>query len=142
LLIHRFHKKFNFHLPSWLLMFLVFVILSQDPPAQLRSWYDILSVVILFPAIVCLASASEPGSVITLKCYSLLGMTSYAIYVLHVPLSKLIAVVFRRSTTFDVAQFAPYSGIVLLFVLILFTWLIDRFYDLPVRRIVTKYFTK
>ena len=142
LLIHRFHKNIKLYCPSWILIILVFIILCLDLPTYLRPWYDILSVVILFPTIVCLASVSEPSSVITLKCYSILGMTSYAIYVLHVPLSKLIAVVFRRSTSFEVAQFAPYSGIVLLFILILFTWVIDRFYDMPVRRIVTKYFTK
>ncbi len=142
LLVQRFRKNSVLHIPSWVLIALVFVILCLDPPAQIRPWFDIVAVTILFPAIVYLASASEPNSVLAARCYTLLGAASYAIYVLHVPLSKLIATVFRRSTTFEVAQFAPFSGVVLLFGLILFTWWIDRYYDQSVRRMATKYFSK
>lgn len=142
LLIQRMQKGFAPHLPSWLLVVFVFVILSLDPPAQLRPWFDIIAVTILFPAIVYVAAASQPTSLLATKCYTLLGATSYAIYVLHFPLSKLIAVAFRRITTFEIAEFAPFSGIILLCGLILFTWWVDRNYDLPVRRIATKYFSK
>ena len=142
LLIQRFQKGFILHVPSWILITLVFVILCSDPPSQVRPWFDIITITILFPAIVYLASASEPSSGLAAKLYTLLGATSYAIYVLHVPLSKLITVGFKKITTLEVAQFAPLSGVILLFCLILVTWWIDRYYDQPVRRMASKYFCK
>lgn len=143
LLVHKFRNSFfEVRIPSWMLMALVFALLCLEPSAQVRPWFDFVAVTILFPAIVYLASASEPKSALASKCYAILGLTSYAIYVLHVPLSRLIASVVTRSTTYKVEQFAPYSGVVLLFALILFSWWIDRHYDQPTRRIATKYFSK
>lgn len=140
LLAHKFRNSIKVCVPSWVLMALVFTLLCMAPPAQVRPWFDFVAVTILFPAIVYLASASEPKSALASKCYAILGLTSYAIYVLHVPLSKLIASVVTRCTTYKVEQFAPYSGVVLLSALILFAWWIDRYYDQPTRRIATKYF--
>ncbi|TXT26433.1 MAG: rspF [Gallionellaceae bacterium] len=142
LLVHKFRNSFKVRIPSWILMTLVFALLCLEPPAQIRPWFDIVAVTILFPAIVYLASATEPKSALASKCYAILGLTSYAIYVLHVPLSKLMASLVTRGTTYQVEQFAPYSGVVLLFALVLFSWWIDRHYDQPTRRIATKYFSK
>lgn len=142
LLIHRFKRNSSSYIPSWLLIAFVFIVLGANPPEYLRPWFDVIAVTFVFPAIIYLASASEPNSILAAKFYSLLGVTSYAIYVLHVPISKLMAGAFQRITSFDVSSFSPYSGVALLFSLVLIAWFINRYYDEPIRRIATNFLRK
>ena len=139
-LVHRYKKIHILHFPSWGLIFIVFVILCLAPSSQVRPWFDIIAVIILFPAIVYLASATETKTYWLNNLYALLGATSYGIYVLHVPLSKLITIVLKKGIAFEVAQFAPYTGIVLLMFLVLFTWWVDNHFDQPIRRMASNYF--
>jgi len=141
LLIQRIQfRNFPLQLPSWVLMVFVLAILCYSPATQARSWYDMLAVTILFPGVVYLASTSEPGSVMAVRCYAFLGSVSYAIYVLHVPISQSIRAALKVSLKSDVAQLAPISGVILLFGLVLFSWIMDCVYDRPVRRIASKLF--
>ncbi len=142
LLVHKFQKKQILHVPSWVPIVIVFIILCSDPSSEIRPWFDIVVVTICFPAIVYLSSATEPKVYILRKMYALLGVTSYGIYVLHVPLSELITVALRKGIAFDVAKFAPYTGIALLLFLFLFIWWIDVYFDQPIRRVATNYFKK
>lgn len=141
LLIQRYHTKIIFfRLPSWALMGLVMVLLSVTPSDQARPWYDMLVVILLFPAIVHIAAASESKSKNIIKVYSLLGTTSYAVYILHERFASFIAAVFRRVLKHEVGQFAPFSGLIFLLGLVSVCWLLDGVYDLPVRRWATKIF--
>jgi peptidoglycan/LPS O-acetylase OafA/YrhL len=143
LLIHRFHTKMEaLRVPSWILLGLVVFILSVTPSAQARPWYDMFAVILVFPAIVYIASASEPGSPKVIFAYSLLGTTSYAIYILHNQVASFTAGAVRGIFKCNVAQFAPFSGVAFLLVFVYGCWLLDRVYDLPVRRWASGMFLK
>jgi peptidoglycan/LPS O-acetylase OafA/YrhL len=143
LLIHRFHTKMEaFRVPSWILITLVILTLSVTPSAQARPWYDMVAVILVFPAIVHIASASEPGSPKVTYAYSVLGTTSYAVYILHNQVASFISRAVRGIFKCNVAQFAPFSGIAFALVFVYGCWLLDLVYDLPVRRWATKVFLK
>jgi peptidoglycan/LPS O-acetylase OafA/YrhL len=143
LLIHRFHTKLPaFRLPSWSLLGLVFVLLVVVPSTQVRPWYDLFVVILLFPAIVHVASASESSSERMVRVYGLLGTTSYAVYILHKQFALFVAAAFDRVFKHNVEQFAPFSGVVFLIGLVYACWLMDRVYDLPVRRWASQIFLK
>lgn len=143
LLIHRLHTKIQiFRLPSWILLCLVFISLSVFPSNQFRPWYDMVVVVLLFPALVGIASASESGSKRVIQVYVFLGTTSYAIYILHKTFESFIEGALRAIFKCDVGQFAPYSGIVFLLCFTCICWWLDHFYDGPIRRWATKKFLK
>ena len=66
-----------------------------------------------------------------------LGVTSYAVYVLHSPLSSVLNSATRSlagRTGGDVG--APWLGIVVLAALLAGAWFVDRHFDMPVRRLL------
>lgn len=143
LLIHRFQKRIKFfRVPSWILLGLVLILLSVNPSNMVRPWYDMIVVVLLFPILVGIASASESSSERVVQVYVFLGTTSYAVYILHKTFESFTEGAFRAILKCDVGQFAPLSGLLFLICLVYACWLLDRFYDLPVRRWASKTFLK
>jgi peptidoglycan/LPS O-acetylase OafA/YrhL len=64
-----------------------------------------------------------------------LGVTSYAIYVLHSPLSAVLNSASRSvAGGAGVSAGAPYLGVVVMAVLLTGCWLVDKYFDMPVRR--------
>jgi len=85
------------------------------PEGQLRAIWDAMCVLVVFP--------------------TFLGVTSYAVYVLHSPLSSILGSAtrhFARGGNPDAG--APYLGIAVLTVLLTGCWLVDRYFDMPIRR--------
>jgi peptidoglycan/LPS O-acetylase OafA/YrhL len=106
------------------------VAIAGRPEGVLRGVWDAISVTVIFPVVVYASTRIDPGMRLR-TIATFLGVTSYAIYVLHIPLSSLLNVISRL-----VGQRLPppYLGVVWLIVLLLGCWLIDRFIDMPVRR--------
>jgi peptidoglycan/LPS O-acetylase OafA/YrhL len=93
---------------------------------------DILAVSICFPATVLLM-ASAP----TLRwggVTAFFGSISYPIYALHMPLFHIVGA-FAGGF---LARHAPYGGLAFMVVMALFALALERFYDIPVRRILTQ----
>jgi len=93
---------------------------------------DVLFVAIAFPALVILASSAT-----TIPLESLLlalGSSSYPIYVFHQPLGKLLAALYPEV----IKSHAPWSGIVFVLILVPATILLERRFDVPIRRYLTK----
>ena len=109
--------------------------------AQLPAWanglYDALCVVLAFPVLVWMgASACENGTV-TEHVSRFLGRLSYPLYAVHYPLMYLfyayirfdgnLVPVSRMESVWPVALSLP-------FVCVLLGWMAMRFYDIPVRK--------
>jgi peptidoglycan/LPS O-acetylase OafA/YrhL len=67
----------------------------------------------------------------------MLGSASYPIYVLHEPVGAILTYLSKGLVT----KFAPFSGIVLVFILISISVWAERYYDIPVRRRITNFFS-
>jgi peptidoglycan/LPS O-acetylase OafA/YrhL len=111
---------------------LVGIAIAGRPDGELRAIWDALCVLVIFPLLVYLGTRIDPGPRLR-SIASFLGLTSYAIYVLHSPLSAVLNSAARHfaGTGRDVG--APYLGIAALAVLLTGCWLVDRYLDTPIR---------
>ena len=109
------------------------LILTAAPRPVLQLPFDLIAVYFLFPALTVLAIASD-HAVTGNRFFAFLGATSYGVYVLHDPLSSLIELTLRHSFGIDVADYAPWSGLIFLAGLLVLCWYLEKFVDLPIRR--------
>ena len=117
-------------------MLVVIAALTAHPPEFVRPFYELGLALIGFPLVILVASRVEaPGRLGAM--FHTLGLMSYAVYTLHLPVGLLIYQVLRRSSIIDVWYSAPWSGFVYLAVIAAFAVLVDRHYDQPVRRWLT-----
>jgi peptidoglycan/LPS O-acetylase OafA/YrhL len=110
----------------------VLIAIAGWPTGGSRVIWDALCVVLVFPLAVYAGTAFDPGPQLR-KIGTFLGVTSYAVYVLHSPLASVLGSA-RRHFLGDGSYGAPYLGIAALVVLLTGAWLVDRFYDVPARR--------
>ncbi len=99
---------------------------------------DLLVVFFVFPAVLLLA-ANATSSSRYLPVVTLLGTLSYPVYVLHVPLYSMFTTLWGVLLKSKTADHAPVSGIVYTLFLLGICYLLERFYDLPVRRLLRRY---
>ncbi|MFT3802072.1 MAG: acyltransferase [Burkholderiaceae bacterium] len=103
-------------------------------PGPYRSLYDLGVVLFVFPAILLLgASVQSHGQ--WCKALTLMGDVSYAIYIVHGPIIEALAAVQKHARSY--ALLTPGTAPILVCALILLCLLLDRIYDLPVRRFLT-----
>lgn len=96
--------------------------------------WPLLCVLVLFPAIVTAAAASEPTAR-TAKVFAWLGAVSYPLYALHKPAGELVVQQARHIAPW--AAQSPWVGAAYLCVAVAACALVERFYDRPVRRMLT-----
>ena len=105
------------------------------PYGTLRQIWDAACVLLVFPAMVWSATLVDPGPRVQ-RAATFLGLTSYAVYVLHSPLSSVLNTVSRHfaGDRPDAAHFgAPYVGFAVLVLLLVGCWVVDRYFDMPLR---------
>ena len=103
--------------------------------------YDAVCVIILFPILVWLGASELTTDANTRQISALLGNLSYPLYAIHYPLMYLfyahigfdgnLVTINRLSEVWLAALVVPVASIVL-------AWLCFRYYDLPLRRWLTK----
>jgi len=135
-LLHRMPLS-GLHIPKAALILLAGLlagILWIDPGQTYRAPYDLISVCLLFPALVIAGSVTQvEGLGKSLSRFG--GDMSYAVYILHLPiLSVLIATLARKAPA---ATAWLISGPAFLLGLSALCFLADRYYDQPVRRWLT-----
>jgi peptidoglycan/LPS O-acetylase OafA/YrhL len=104
------------------------------PAGQARIAWDATCVLVVFPLVVCWATFVDPDGWLR-KAATFLGLTSYAIYLLHSPLSSVLNSTARHyAGNGPNTIFAPWAGLAVLVLLLVGCWLVDRYYDTPIRR--------
>ncbi len=120
---------------SWAVATLVAVLLVLPIADRLQSAYDFTVVIAVFPVIVAVSLAFEMSGA-SAVIFKFLGVISYAVYVLHAPLARLIEAVLPKHGA-EIVPFAPLAGLAFLAVLIVVCYLVDLIYDIPIRRRLT-----
>lgn len=118
-------------LPAWVL------VLALPPLFYARVdevFWPLACVIVLFPAIVTLAVASEPKPP-SAKVFAWLGAVSYPLYALHKPAGELVTLWVRRAAPHEITN--VWIGAVYLSVAVVACALVEQVYDLPVRRLLT-----
>jgi peptidoglycan/LPS O-acetylase OafA/YrhL len=112
----------------------VVIALAGSPEGELRAVWDAVCVLVVFPLTVYWGTHVDPGPRLRMIA-TFLGVTSYAVYVLHSPLSSIMNSASRFfGGSSAVSAVAPQLGIAVLTVLLTGCWLVDRYFDIPVRR--------
>ena len=117
---------------------LILVLAAYPAPTMLPT-YDLLAVLFAFPLLIWIAASADVSRGIIFRACSLLGLSSYAVYVLQVPVYDITALV-----TEDLFGLGPLNGFRIVFLL----WLCvvalfaHHFYDVALRRYLTAKFIK
>jgi peptidoglycan/LPS O-acetylase OafA/YrhL len=110
------------------------IAITGRPDGEMGAIWDGSCVLVVFPLIVYCAALIDPSSWLR-RIATFVGVTSYAIYVLHNPLSSILNSTARHFAGGNgVGAGAPYLGVTVLSVLLTGCWLVDRYIDMPIRR--------
>jgi peptidoglycan/LPS O-acetylase OafA/YrhL len=110
----------------------VVAVLAASPPVTLRAVYELVAVTVLFPLLIGLAMRC-PLSGSGARWAAVLGTLSYPVYVLHVPVARILNGVLAKGMHVPVEHWAPYAGFAFLALFLPACLLADRWYDGPVR---------
>lgn len=121
---------------AWSLIACVTALLAMQTPAWASPFMALISVLFAFPALVLAGAFFRPQGV-SAMVFRAGGLTSYAIYVLHFPIARMIEPFVRAIAGIDLMRHVPEAGFVFIAILILFCYAVDRYYDVPIRRRLT-----
>ncbi|MDY7230601.1 acyltransferase family protein [Hyalangium rubrum] len=119
----------------YVLIALMLVLLYVKPPAPFLGVYDLLCAIVLFPLLVLLGTRTEPGTRAQ-AVFAFSGLVSYALYAVHYPLI-FVATDALLALGLDAGNLGPWSGLVFSVLVIAGCWLLDRFYDVPLRAVLS-----
>lgn len=119
-------------LPAILPAACLLIILAVRVPNSVRGVYDLFSATCLFPLLTLVAASSEPPQRLR-KPFLSLGAASYAVYVLQYPFVRVFTRVWTSVAHQPPQRSAPWSGLLLLMLLLTAAHAADAIYDLPAR---------
>jgi peptidoglycan/LPS O-acetylase OafA/YrhL len=139
MLLFRIWKsgKGSIHIPPLMIAFLLLLALAAPVPRQFVAFYDLAITIFLFPVLVFCGACSQPSSAFV-KSSEWLGIASYAIYVLHVPIANFVAESLRKFTHREPALLAPWPGILSMVLVTASALLLDKYYDVRARAFLRK----
>lgn len=117
-------------LPAWAAYVLLALVFMIPGEGVIRSLVDLVAVLVVFPLLVA-TSANAPAGAALLRVSTVIGVLSYGVYILHVPLWGVISLAMGRfgvelPGVLDVALVAAAALAV--------TAILDAYYDRPLRR--------
>jgi peptidoglycan/LPS O-acetylase OafA/YrhL len=116
---------------------IVMVAIAGSPLGTNRAWWGGACVLLILPLVVYTGTVFDPRSWLQ-PTASILGLSSYAVCVLHAPLSTMINSILRRLAHSDPLLAAPYIGISVLAGIVLCSRMVDHYFDVPVRRALSR----
>jgi peptidoglycan/LPS O-acetylase OafA/YrhL len=104
----------------------------------INGLYDALAVIFIFPLIVYLGASGETKENISSRISKFLGDISFPLYIVHYPVIYLFMawVVTSEPSTME----AIIAGVIVLMISILLAYACVKFYDIPVRKWLTRRF--
>jgi peptidoglycan/LPS O-acetylase OafA/YrhL len=121
-------------MPAWLVLVLMLGLFAVPVTGAARTIFDMAAVFVLLPALLIAGIQNQPKHFAGL--FTFLGVTSYPIYILHVPLQKYIGNAIGKIFGEDVTTWAPAIGLAILALMLPIGWVANHYYDAPVRAMV------
>ncbi len=132
-LIYRVMRNLRPIRSNGLLVIAAMVLMFAIGPGVSRVAFDVVAVIVVFPALVIAGSLSRPPAR-TVPLYTFLGATSYGVYAIHDPLIRMMNGTVVLWMGGNMERFAPWAGFGLTAGLLVLVWLLDRYFDTPMRR--------
>lgn len=117
----------------WAVLLLIALVFMSPSLIGYDLLIDMALILVFFPIAVL---ASQGHSSRYEKHLLILGRVSYPLYVLHWPIANLLLSV----AGYSIYKHAPISGFVLIFLLIGVSLIVERYYEVPVRKYLVKRF--
>ena len=125
-------RKPRINVPHFVLVSLLIAILVQNPPEHYRTAFDLVVAILIFPLLIWFGASSVANGVVG-RVFTWLGTSSYAVYVLHVPLYNLTLQIIDEISPANVEDFDLYWGAMFVVFVFVVAMIADRFFDRPVR---------
>ena len=135
MLLFRLWKRRFAHvtLPAAIPCLVLLLVLTLYLPSAWEGPFLLLAFTVFIPGVVLAGAYNEPGPLIA-RTFTALGAASYAIYILHFPLSRLFERLWPMLVHRPAFDCRPWSGLIFLGLLVVLCLWLDRVYDLPVRK--------
>ena len=125
-------RKPRINVPHFVLVMLLIAILVQNPPEHYRPAFDLVVAILIFPLLIWFGASSIANGVVG-RVFTWLGTSSYAVYVLHVPLYNLTLQIIDEISQANVENLQLYWGVMFVVFVFAIAMIADRFFDRPVR---------
>ena len=132
-LIYRLTRNLRLIRSNGLLVIAAMMLVFAMNPVVSRVAFDVVAVVLVFPALVIAGSLARPPAR-AVPLYTFRGATSYGVYAIHDPLIKIWNGIVVHHMGDNMKHFAPWAGFGLTAGLLVLVWLLDRHFDAPMRR--------
>jgi peptidoglycan/LPS O-acetylase OafA/YrhL len=129
-------RPLNIRVSPLLICIAVLVLLAMPNVVGFNAIYDLGVVFLIFPLMILAAARAEPS--VGVGIYKFLGLTSYAVYTLHKAVVIGTFSVLGKLGGISLPSLTPYSGFAMIAGLLFLCWLVDRYYDKPVRAYLTR----
>ena len=118
---------------SWLCMAVLTAILIFNPSKAQTPWFEIGAVTLAFPLIIAAAAQIEPGPK-TGRVFAIIGLVSYAVYLLHQPMGNIARIILGRlHVRIPTDWHGLLFGAVFMAAVFGLSWWLDGAYDAPLR---------
>jgi peptidoglycan/LPS O-acetylase OafA/YrhL len=123
-------------LPVWAAFAILFAAMAMPAPHALRPYWDLAAILFIFPPLVAMSANTRVGGKLLEFC-AFVGLVSYGVYVLHVPLFAWVRLALQ---SFGLYEQLPGVAVVALMavVAVTVTWALHMVYDVPVRRFLSR----
>lgn len=135
ILVYRVWSQSSYRpkLPTWVFPAILLISFGIIVSASMRPVYELCFILIVSPLLIYGAAGNNPKGSSLRLVYSSFGVASYAIYTIHYPLYHILErglLHWRR----EMPSVNPMWGIVFLAAVFSMALFLDRFYDVKIRR--------
>jgi peptidoglycan/LPS O-acetylase OafA/YrhL len=118
---------------AWLCIAVLGAALACSPSDAMTPYFEIGVILVGFPALLVAATRFEPGPA-TGRFFSVIGLISYGVYLLHQPLGNIVRIAFNGRVTVPGDWHGLIFGAVFIVAVMGLAWWLDGRYDAPIRR--------
>lgn len=123
-------------LPVWAAFGVLFAAMAMPAPHALRPYWDLVAVLFIFPPLVAMSANTRVNGRLLDAC-AFVGLVSYGVYILHVPLYAWVRLTLQYFGIYDVMPGVAMVALTAV-VAVSATAFLHTFYDVPVRRFLSR----
>lgn len=135
---NQFNKIIITKYLSWPCVIWFVLVLAIPNTKSFRPWIEITMISVVLPFLLVVASQTNPSR-ITKKIFYPLGIVSYGVYIMHSSLSSAIDILARDLFNIKLIDFTPWGGLIAIITMVIIVYILDKFYDAPIRKVLNLY---